>query len=230
MTRIALVSNCLINQNAKVAEFEVCPGALSPLLQLLRTNGFHIQPLPCPELTFMGCGRWWQVKAQYDTPGYRRHCRLLANSVADILGAANAEACTDLVFLGVDGSPSGAVGITDHGPSWGGRPEARDVSHTAGKGVWTEVLLEVFRERGMPMPRLIGIGTELPGYNEKAELMRLLSFLDAPELVEAPVTMPPARMNTPFNDANIERSRRVLVVSEASLNDGDACAAFEATG
>ena len=212
--RIALVSNCLANQNAKVAEYEVCPGGMVPLLQLLRARGFAVIQMPCPEMTFLGCGRWWQVRAQYDTAGYRRHCRMAAGTVADALSQAGG--CTDLVLLGVDGSPSSGVQVTDSGADWGGRPGPREVALVPGQGVWIEVLLQVLAERGLGRPRLIGIGSELPGYDPEAELARLDRFLQGavatlPEIGEAP---PPAAV----------RGRAVLVVPQEGFADPDVLA------
>jgi len=227
--RIAVLSNCLANQNAKVAEFEVCPGALFPLVGTLREAGYRIVQMPCPEMTFMGCGRWWQSRAQYDTPGYRRHCHALAGSVADILAAEGAHGAEDVVLLGIDGSPSSGVGITSHGPDWGGRPEFRPSSHVHGRGVWIEVLMEVFAERGLPAPRLIGVGTELLGYDAGREIDRVRTFLqsDAREAAAPPV---PERKAPPSEKTRIDRSRRILVVGEDAMADAGLCARAEAGG
>lgn len=177
--RIALLSHCIANQNAKVADYALCPGAVSPLLDLLRAEGFLIQQMPCPEMTFLGVSRWWQVREQYDTPGYHHHCRRVAQSVADILEHHMREGCDDLVLIGVDGSPSSGVGVTDHGPDWGGRPEDRPVTHVPGKGVWIGVLEQVLADRGLPRPRMIGVGLELAGFEMVTELRRLTAFLKA---------------------------------------------------
>ena len=46
---------------------------------------FVLRQLPCPELAFAGFARFWQVREQYDTPAYRRHCATLAAPVAAML-------------------------------------------------------------------------------------------------------------------------------------------------
>ena len=177
--RIALVSHCLANQNAKVDEYAQCPGVVAPVIALLREFGYMLQQMPCPEMTFLGVTRWWQVKEQYDTPGYRRHCRSLAESVADLLQPRLAEGCGDLVIIGVDGSGSSAVTYTGIGPDWGGRPEDKPWQVVSGKGVWIEELEQILRRRNLPPPRLFGLPMELPGFDMQASLADLRRFLAA---------------------------------------------------
>lgn len=178
LPRVALVSHCLANQNAKVAEYAICAGCVTPVLSALRDRGYLVQQMPCPEMTFLGAARWWQVRDQYDTPGYRRHCRLVAESVVQILAHHIAAGCGDLVILGVDGSPSSGVGLTDSGSSWGGRPAGHPMALVPGRGVWIEVLETVLGEAGLPRPRLFGLGTELPDFDMASDLARLDAFLD----------------------------------------------------
>lgn len=175
--RIALVSNCLLNQNAKVGEYAICPGADRGLLDALLANGFELIQMPCPEMAFLGARRWWQVREQYDTPGYRRRCRELAGAVADILAARLDEAPADVVLIGVDGSPSSGVSVTDSGAAWGGRPADAPFELVSGKGVWIEELEAVLAERGLPAPRAFGVGMELPGYDPEAGARALERFL-----------------------------------------------------
>jgi len=180
-TRVALVSHCLLNQNAKVAEYAICPGALPWVASDLSAAGYLIQQMPCPEMTFLGVGRWWQVREQYDTPGYRNHCRRAAETVAAVLRHNLRDGCEDLVLIGVDGSPSSGVTITDSGQSWGGRPEPRDMALVSGKGVWIGILEEVLLSKGLPRARSIGLGTELPGYDEASTRNSLRDWLLAKE-------------------------------------------------
>jgi hypothetical protein len=150
---------------------------------LLRRRGFILQQMPCPEMSLLGAKRWWQVREQYDTPGYRRHCRGLANSVVDVLELRLAEGPRDVVLLGVDGSPSSGVTLTgigtEPGPTWGGRPGDVPSRLVPGKGVWIEELEAVIAERGLPVPRLLGIPMELPGYSVEQSLKELDAFLAA---------------------------------------------------
>lgn len=76
--KVAFVANCLLNQNAKVCQGARYRGVVSPVVAALRSRGYLLQQLPCPELAFAGVRRWWAVYEQYDTPVYRAHCRRLA--------------------------------------------------------------------------------------------------------------------------------------------------------
>jgi predicted secreted protein len=73
--KVALVANCLLNQNAKVCQGARYAGVVSPVVEVLRSRGYVLQQLPCPELAFAGVRRWWAVYEPYDTPAYRAHCR-----------------------------------------------------------------------------------------------------------------------------------------------------------
>jgi predicted secreted protein len=174
---IALLSHCLANQNAKVDEYALVPGVVTPIVTVLRTRGYLIQQMPCPEMCLLGPRRWWQVREQYDTPGFRRHARLLADSVIDVLAARLAEGPRDVVLLGVEGSPSSAIGTTGIGPSWGGRPAGHPTTLAPGRGVWIDELLARITARGFPLPRMIGIPMELPDFDLDASLAELDAFL-----------------------------------------------------
>jgi len=176
--RVALISHCLGNQNAKVDEFAMFPGAVSPVVSLLRELSYTIQQMPCPELTLLGPKRWWQVREQYDSPGFRRHCQYLAGTVADVLDAYVEQGTDDVVVLGIDGSPSSGVSATStSGGSWGGRPEQIGFAFVPGKGVWIEELERVLGERGLPVPRMFGVPMELPGFKMANTLVELRRFL-----------------------------------------------------
>jgi predicted secreted protein len=175
--RIALLSHCLANQNAKVGGYATCPGVVAPVLAVLRAAGYAIIQMPCPEMAFLGARRWWQVREQYDTPGYRRRCRELAASVADVLAARIGPGTRDVIVLGVDGSPSSGVRFTDRGPGWGGEPRPLPFDLVAGRGVWIEELDAVLAARQLPRPRWLGIGLELPDFDEARSLAELRAFL-----------------------------------------------------
>src|SRR5215469_8093694 len=116
---VAFVAHCLLNQNSKVREGAHCAGVYSPIVDVLRAEGWRIEQMPCPELAFAGLNRFWAVREQYDTVAFRRHCQRLAAAVAGAI-AARAEQGEDIVLVGVEGSPSMGVTITSSDPDRGG--------------------------------------------------------------------------------------------------------------
>lgn len=177
--RVAFVAHCLINQNAKVAEFARLPGVVSPVVDLLRERGYAIEQLPCPETLFMGLTRWWTTKDIYDNPGYRRHCRTLAKSTADVVEKYHRDGY-DMILIGLDGSPSSGVRYTGTSdPIWGGRPDARkeEFKMVPGKGVWIDELEKELAERGVPLPKSTGIPMDSNDFSMESSLEELSTFL-----------------------------------------------------
>jgi predicted secreted protein len=180
--RCAYVAHCMLNANAKVDEWAPCAGVHEPFLHVLRERGYVLRQLPCPELAFAGFARFWQVREQYDTPAYRRHCATLAAPVVAML-ERDLRAGADVVLIGVDGSPSMGVRLTVSGPDWGGRPDKPgdfDGEIVPGRGIFVEVLLAALEERGAGPIRLTAMGTDLPDTDEAAELAALARDLEAP--------------------------------------------------
>jgi len=72
---ITIAAHCLLNPLTRVK-------GLSPLP--FRPEGPVVQ-LPCPEALYMGLSRWAVTKDQMDVPQFRRFCRELLISWADLL-------------------------------------------------------------------------------------------------------------------------------------------------
>jgi predicted secreted protein len=177
--RFAYLAHCLLNANAKVGEGALCAGIFSPLVAQLRTRGWTIRQMPCPELAFAGLRRFWAVREQYDTPAYRAHCDRLARAIAGQLEADLGHGGEALI-IGIDGSPSMGVHLTASG-DWGGRPAVaaeEDYPVVPGAGLFTERLLAELDARGLRRVRTIGIAQDAPGYDERRELTRLDEILD----------------------------------------------------
>lgn len=178
---VAFVANCLLNMNSKVDGGAVCPGVYPPVLETLRSRGWRIEQLPCPELAFTGLNRFWAVREQYDTVAYRRHLKRLAAGVAAAI-AARVSAGEDVALIGVEGSPSMGVCITSSDPRRGGRPSWVDGSPelAEGEGLFMEELRLALEERqiGCPPVSVVGVTNPLPDHDEQAERARLESALD----------------------------------------------------
>jgi predicted secreted protein len=169
----------MLNQNSKVDGGALCAGVYRPLVEALRTHGFRIEQMPCPELAYLGLNRFWIVKEQLDTTAYRRHCRRLAALVADAVAVRVAEGA-EVVFVGLEGSPSMGVRVTSVNEEWGGRPDAGDSYRLAeGRGIFFEELEAELAARGVPFPRATGISHTLPDFDAETERRELDAFLRA---------------------------------------------------
>jgi predicted secreted protein len=179
---VAFVAHCLLNQNSKTDGGARCPGIYSPLVDLLRERGWRIEQMPCPEHAFLGMHRFWLVKDQADTLAFRRHCRRQAKVVAGAI-AVHVERGTDVVVIGVEGSPSMGVRITSSSADWGGRPDKGDDDYplVPGRGIFSEELVAELAERGLGDVRASGIEHQLPTYDEAAEREQISALLEHPD-------------------------------------------------
>ena len=152
--KVVFISHCCLNQNAKVRGIASFPGAVTPLIQIFLDEGIGIIQMPCPETTYLGNMRWGQVKDQYNTPMFRRHCLQIAESIVD--QAENYRACGYKIvgFVMMDGSPVCGLNRTprpkDPNVMWGGMtwyvPESE---YLPGKGNYCEILQEELARRGL---------------------------------------------------------------------------------
>ena len=178
--RVVFVAHCLLNQNAKVAEFARYPGVVSPIVDLARQKGYVVEQLPCPELLAMGITWWWATKDIYDNPGYRRHCAGLAKFTADIIERYSKKGF-DVRLIGLDGSPSCGVRFTGTSePTWGGRPRAtvEEYKIVPGKGVWIEELEKELQRRGLPLPKATGVPMDDPKFSMEKSVREIEEFLE----------------------------------------------------
>ncbi|MDG6898705.1 MAG: hypothetical protein JRN24_03095 [Nitrososphaerota archaeon] len=181
LKRVAFVAHCLVNQNAKVAEFARLPGVVTPIVDLLRERGYVIEQLPCPETLFNGLTRWWTSREIYDNPGYHKHCRSLARATADVIEKYHKEGY-ELALVGLDGSPSSGVrytGVSE--PVWGGRPQAKieEFRMVPGRGVWIEELEAELKERGIKFDLATGIPMDSNDFDMPKSVKELASELSA---------------------------------------------------
>ena len=180
--RVALIANCLLNQNAKVCEGAHYRGVVSPVVQALRSRGYELQQLPCPELAFAGARRWWAVYEQYDTPAYRAHCRRLAQAIAPRIEQYLRRG-DEVILIGLDGSPSTGVRFTSSKPDWGGRPNRPDDDWdiVPCRGIWIEELEAEFERRGLPSVPATGWALDMGRFDEAGSRRDLEEFLDSRE-------------------------------------------------
>ena len=104
--KVAFISHCVLNQNSVVGGAARYPGAMKPAIELLLENDVGIYQMPCPENSCYGAMRWGQVRSQYNTPAFRRHCQKLADMVLDEVEEYRRSGYEVLGFIMIDGSPT----------------------------------------------------------------------------------------------------------------------------
>jgi predicted secreted protein len=135
---VTVAAHCLLNPFTRVK-------GLRPLA--FRPEGPVVQ-LPCPEALYLGLDRWAVTKNQLDVPEFRRFCRSLITSVADLLEMLARQGAR-IRIVGVAGSPSCGVTTTSSGYAGGLVGEARH-EHVGGRGVFMEELLAELERRKVP--------------------------------------------------------------------------------
>jgi predicted secreted protein len=182
LRKVAFIANCLFNQNAKVCEGARYRGQVNPVVEALRSHGYQLQQLPCPELAFAGVRRWWAVYEQYDTPAYRAHCRRLAQAIAPLI-EHHLRRGDEVILIGLDGSPSTGVRFTSSQPDWGGRPNRPEDDWTIvpRPGVWIEELQAELLRRGLPPLPATGWALDMGRSDEAGSRQDLEQFLESRE-------------------------------------------------
>jgi predicted secreted protein len=177
MPGVAFVAHCMLNQNSKTIGGARCAGIYSPLVDVLRDQGWRIEQMPCPELTFTGLNRFWAVREQYDTAAFRRHCQKIVSAVVGAIEMHVREG-RDVVLVGIEGSPTMGVCITSSDPTRAGLPEWADGHDelVPGEGIFFEEMRNEMKRRGIPEPRVIGIEHQLPGHDKRVENRKLQTF------------------------------------------------------
>ena len=178
MAGVAFVAHCLLNQNSKTHGGARCPGVYSPLVEEVRARGWRLEQMPCPELAFTGLKRFWAVKEQLDTSGYRRHCRRLAQAVAGAV-EVHVRRGDDVIVIGIEGSPSMGVHITSSDPDRCGKPEWPEGSEelSTGEGIFIEELTAELAARGIAAPQATGVCHQLPTHDESDMRVRLATLM-----------------------------------------------------
>ena len=179
--KVAIVAHCLLNQNAKVNGFAFFPDMIKPLIDILHANDFGVVQLPCPETTFSGTRRWWYVREQYDTPGFRNHCRRILEPIVSQIVEYQKEGYK-VVIIGLDGSPSCGVRWSGTSKNWGGPPkipeeEMTNYPLTKKPGIFMEELISMIKETGTKAPRMIGAGFDMPRFKLEKIAEEINSFL-----------------------------------------------------
>ncbi len=176
--RIILLAHCLLNQNSIVWGLAQRPAIVKELVDLLHEYRVGIIQLPCPETLHSGLRRWWQVKEQYDTPGFREHARSLIAPIIDYLLEYKRNNFNIIGIIGVSGSPSCGVHYTSSSVEWLGDPrKAGESKRVEGRGVFMEILLEELESRGIKLPLLLEYDYDKPEESLKEIREALVEYL-----------------------------------------------------
>ena len=108
--KIVVLAHCILNQNARVSGLARYPAIIEEIVELLQKCNVGLLQMPCPELVYAGARRPGKTRDEYDTPGYRRHCRRIALTIVNQLEELGKNEVRVLAVLGVKGSPSCDVG------------------------------------------------------------------------------------------------------------------------
>ncbi|MFT9077344.1 CD3072 family TudS-related putative desulfidase [Ethanoligenens sp.] len=159
--KIIFVCNCLLNSNNKVMERARYPGIFSDVVKIIDSFGIGIMQLPCPEMLYSGCQRYWGGKNVFESAGYRKFCRTLAAQVADYMENYHMAGYQVVCVLGCDGSPTCGVHFTNHYENGGGRPKAIQRSLLEEPGIFIEELKRELEARNLPVPKMDGLGMDI---------------------------------------------------------------------
>lgn len=175
--KIALVSHCILNQNAVVGGLASFPSVIPRVVDILKAHDFGIVQMPCPEMYAAGLNRWGHVKEQYENSGYKRSFReaadFLLNSIEDYVTHDY-----QIVIVGIEGSPSCGITISESNPNWGGsfeESQGRDFEQIHAGGAFVDILFEKILLRGWNLFPSIGIFSDKKG--RAASVKNLDKFL-----------------------------------------------------
>jgi len=134
--RIVLVAHCLLNVNARVTGLAGYAG-VHPLIGMLAEKGYGVVQLPCPEVLAEGLGRAPAPLEAYDTLAFRDVCSELAADAEALCAAYRAAGVEVALVVGVEGSPSCGVGVTNVSA-----PDGDGTVRVLGCGVFARALRE----------------------------------------------------------------------------------------
>lgn len=164
--KIIIVSNCLLNANAKIRPYAFYPGVNNQVIEPLLAKGAGIIQLPCPETGYLGMRRWGVTREQLDTLSYREHCAaILKAPLLEMLAYDDVGYELECV-LGVNGSPSCGVDMTCAGYTGGEIPadgeelarHRKNLRMIPVQGIFMEVLSDLLKTHGLSV--------QLTGVNE----------------------------------------------------------------
>jgi predicted secreted protein len=160
--KVALIAHCLLNQNCKVHDLALAKGMFFEVINILHRLNLGVIQLPCPEATFLGMSRWWQVKQQYNTRVFRRHCRSLIIPIIDQVEDGLNNNVNTVGCIGIDGSPTCGVNSCGRFREWSGKPvmgEAGPINYSP--GILIEEIIEEVNDRNIKPLKMFGLPLDI---------------------------------------------------------------------
>ncbi len=157
--KIVVCTHCILNQNAKLEGLAGWPGMIDEVVDLVRESGAGILQMPCPEMLYEGIGRFDKSVEQYRCSAFRSICKKIAGEVTDQIENYIQWGYMVPVILGVDGSPSCGVNLTQSAPEWRGLVAGQDwkkLRSIQEPGLFMEALQNELDHRNLKMP-ILGI-------------------------------------------------------------------------
>jgi len=168
--KVVFISHCLLNQNSKVFGLSTKETikAANEVIKFLLEENIGIVQMPCPEFTYLGLLRPPQTKDQYDSAGFRLHCRKLARNIAYQIENYRKAGVKVLAILGIEGSPSCGV-------NWTTRTKEKKKIHVKEMGIFMEEIEKFLSEREIKV-KIVGI-PEQEKYGKLKETIKLLKSI-----------------------------------------------------
>lgn len=164
---IVLLSHCILNVNSKVEGLCEFSNTSYSIIKYLIDNDYGIIQLPCPEMTIYGIRRWGNVREQFDTPYYRRHCRSIFEPILEQIGDYINNGYKIKALIAINGSPSCGYNLTCSSSVWGGEfinrentnKKINDIKLINRPGIFMEEIEKVLIEKNIKI-NIIAIDEE----------------------------------------------------------------------
>jgi predicted secreted protein len=173
--KIILVAHCLLNQNSISDGTAELPSQFVQVIREIIADDVGIIQLPCPELLCLGLDRRDREGGKRELLKENTRIRALMqeNRQIELLENKANELADQLEqYVNYDFRLLGLIGI-NRSPSCGIETTSRDGEERPGKGVFMELIEEVFKKRNVPLP-MLGVKAS----RQEESLERLKAFLE----------------------------------------------------
>lgn len=165
-TKIIFVCHCVLNTASKVKYHTVQPvteedTARRNFLTYCVEHEIQIIQFPCPEFTLYGAERWGHSREQFETPHFRKNCRMMLEPYIDQMQeyVRHTDRFEVLGIAGINGSPSCGVDYSFSGAYGGELSSCADIPSLLERGrccnkngVFIAMLSEMLKEAQLNLP------------------------------------------------------------------------------